>query len=61
MAMFKKLCSEFESSLRRGVHGYALPIVILLAGFELEVMIRIINWISDLSFWSGIKILPFLL
>jgi hypothetical protein len=59
--MLHRFCLEFETSLRKGIHGYALPTVTLIVGLELEVMARVITWVSNLAFWSEIKILPFLL
>lgn len=57
--MLHRLCLEFETSLRKGVHGYALPTVTLIVGLELEVMARIITWVSKFIFLVRNKNLPF--
>lgn len=54
--MWRNIILVFEKSLRDGIRGWAWPMVILIAGIELELVAHLIAWISQLSLSPGIVI-----
>ncbi len=54
--MWRNIILVFEKSLRDGIRGWAWPMVILVAGIELELVAHLIAWISQLSLPPGIVI-----
>lgn len=49
---------KFGDSLRQGVFGWAWPLSVLVAGLELDIVIRVLIWLSHFTLPPGLSITP---
>ncbi|TQN50921.1 hypothetical protein DLNHIDIE_00782 [Acidithiobacillus thiooxidans ATCC 19377] len=53
-----KWVQKYETSLRQGVSGWAWPFSVLIAGLELDIVIHVLIWLSQLTLPPGLTIPP---
>lgn len=54
--MWQRLKDRYEASLMQGISGWAWPISVLVAGLEMDAVIRVLIWLSQFTLPHGVVV-----